>query len=142
MPRPASPKTVGTRSEAMVLATLVNEGLSVSIPFGDNHRYDFVVEATGRFVRVQVKTAVLNRGAVCFWSCSSATHRGKGRRGYRGEADVFAVYCPALDRVYFIPVAVIPERQVVLRVQPARNGQLRNVRQATEYERWPAVLPR
>jgi hypothetical protein len=55
---------------------------------------------------------------------------------------MFGVYCPHLDRVYFIPVAAVPERQVVLRVKPARNGHAMNVRRAEEYEHWPAVIPR
>jgi hypothetical protein len=138
----ASPKTVGERSEAMVLAAILKEGLPVLIPFGDNQRYDLVVETAQGFVRVQVKTGAYHRGAVCFWSCSSEAHRGGSRRGYQGEAEMFGVYCPHLDRVYFIPVAAVPERQVVLRVEPARNGQAMNVRRAEEYEHWPAVIPR
>jgi hypothetical protein len=59
----------------------------------------------------------------------------------RGSRDVRRVL-PHLDRVYFIPVAAVPERQVVLRVEPARNGQAMNVRRAEEYEHWPAVIPR
>jgi len=120
----------------------VKEGLPVLIPFGDNQRYDLVVEAGQGFIRVQVKTALYKRGAVCFWSCSSAAHRGAGRRGYYGDADVFGVYCPQLDRVYFIPVAGVPRRQVVLRVEPAGNRQEKNVRQACSYEHWPAIIPR
>src|ERR671922_321834 len=133
----ASPKTVGERSEAMVLAEVLKQGLPVLIPFGDNQRYDLVVDTAQGFIRVQVKTAVYQRGAVCFWSCSSQAHRGRGRTGYQGEADVFGVYCPFLERVYFIPVAAVPERQVVLRAEPTRNRQVKNVRRAAQYERWP-----
>lgn len=138
----ASPKAIGERSEAIVLAALVKQGLPVLIPFGDNQRYDLVVETADGFARVQVKTAVYDRGAVCFWSCSTEAHRGRGRRGYHGEADVFGVYCPHLDRVYFIPVGDVPGRQVVLRVEPAGNGQSKNVRRASEYEHWPTFIPR
>ena len=138
----SSPKAVGERSEAMVLAALLKEGFPVLIPFGDNQRYDLVVETAQGFIRVQVKTGGYRRGAVCFWSCSSEAHRGRSRRGYRGEAEVFGVYCPYLNRVYFVPVAAAPQRQVVLRVEPSGNRQAKNVRRAQEYESWPAVIPR
>jgi hypothetical protein len=70
-------KTIGDRSEAQVLATLIDAGYHVAIPFGENHRYDFIVEdPNGRLLRIQVKTGRLKNGAIRFNGFSSHSHRG------------------------------------------------------------------
>jgi hypothetical protein len=54
---------------------------------------------------------------------------------YVGQIDYFGVYCPATGGVYLVPIADLPnKRQGALRVEPARNGQRRFVRQAEQYE--------
>jgi hypothetical protein len=50
-------KVAGDTTEAVVMAEFVKAGFPVLIPFGENHRYDLVIEAGGRFLRVQCKTA-------------------------------------------------------------------------------------
>jgi PD-(D/E)XK endonuclease len=50
-------KAAGDITEAVVLAEFLRAGFPVLLPFGDNRRYDLVVEAGGRFLRVQCKTA-------------------------------------------------------------------------------------
>jgi hypothetical protein len=52
-------KVAGDITEAVVLAEFLRAGFPVCVPFGDNQRYDLVVEAGGRFLRVQCKTASL-----------------------------------------------------------------------------------
>ncbi len=50
-------KTIGELSEAIIIAKLIEVGYSVLTPFGDNRRYDLVIEdADGQFWRVQCKT--------------------------------------------------------------------------------------
>jgi len=49
-------KSIGDRSEAMVLAALVRNGYQCSIPFGENRRYDILADDGERIHRVQVKT--------------------------------------------------------------------------------------
>src|SRR5262249_30713483 len=50
-------KSIGEVSEAIILAEFLKAGFPVLLPFGDNQRYDMVVEVGGRFLRVQCKTA-------------------------------------------------------------------------------------
>jgi len=50
-------KVTGDTTEAIILAEFLKAGFPVLIPFGENHRYDLVIEAGGRFLRVQCKTA-------------------------------------------------------------------------------------
>ena len=52
-----SMKRIGNIGEAKAISWLVEHGISVSIPFGDNERYDLVIDNNGSLERVQVKTS-------------------------------------------------------------------------------------
>lgn len=110
-----NPKAIGEISEAMVLAKMVQTGVPVLIPFGNNQRYDFVLDENGTFVRAQVKTGRLRNGCVRFSSCSTNGFTG-AKTAYHGEADVFLVYCPDTGNVYRVPVAECGAREGALRV--------------------------
>jgi hypothetical protein len=57
------------------------------------------------------------------------------RRVYRGEIDFFAVFCPETAGIYLVPIDDVPTASSArLRVEPARNAQVRGVRQAAQYE--------
>jgi hypothetical protein len=78
-------KMAGNASEAVVMAEFLKAGFPVLIPFGENSRYDLVVEADGRFLPVQCKTA-----SRCGWratgrACASirAASASKPQRGNR-----------------------------------------------------------
>jgi hypothetical protein len=61
------PKRVGDISQAKVMAALVAAGKAVLFPFGENTRYDLVIDEGGRFVRLQCKTGRLGaRGGIKF----------------------------------------------------------------------------
>jgi PD-(D/E)XK endonuclease len=80
-----------------VMLALVDAGLSVFIPFGENTRSDFIIDDGLRLARVQCKTGRLRGGAVRFATCSSYGHHrnpAAARRDYHGQIDFFAVYCP------------------------------------------------
>jgi len=127
-------KTVGERSEAKVLAMFLRLGKTVLLPFGDNQRYDLVVEEDGEFTRVQCKTGRIKNRAIHFDTCSSQSHRGKGKLDYRGQADQFGVYVPDLDKVYLVPVKDVGHTAATLRLTPPKNNQGTGVRWAHDYE--------
>jgi len=129
-----NPKLTGEKSEARIIAALLQEDLPVLKPFGDSQRYDLVMELDGRFLRIQCKTGRLVRGAIEFQTCSSYAHRGLGRKDYRGQADLFAVYCPDNDKTYVVPVEAVGRAKCSLRVEAARNGQRNRTRDAATYE--------
>jgi hypothetical protein len=128
-------KTVGERSEAMVLSRFLQLGYIVLIPFGDNQRYDFVIDrgiGLG-FEKIQVKTARLKEGFIEFNGHSSQCHRGKGSRGYKGECDYFAAYCPQNNECYFIKVDDCTHTSVILRLTTPKNNQKLKVKYAKDY---------
>ena len=126
---------VGLRTEAHITGELVRRGYSVLLPFGVNQRYDLVLDQGERFVRVQCKTARLRRGCVEFSTQSVRSNtRRTITRGYRGDADLFLVYCPDTNGIYAVPVDEAPAGHGYLRVDPARNGQEQGIRWASDYE--------
>jgi len=128
-----NPKAIGERTEGIVLAHLLRRGAVVLMPFGNNQRYDLVVDINndGTFLRGQCKTAVYRRGCVRFHPCSSS---GGKKCDYRGQVDVFWVHCPELDKVYQVPVEDVGTRQALLRVDAPRGGSKSNIRWASRYE--------
>lgn len=111
------PKAKGERSEAAVIHAFLRHRVPVLQPFGDNERYDLVVDLSDTFYRVQVKTGRLEEGRVQFETRSSGTHtRAIRKEGYDGQIDVFAVYAPDLDETYVVPVADAPKTSMALRV--------------------------
>lgn len=139
LPPPADltshPVDVGQRTEATILARFVRRGYRVLVPFGVNHRYDLVLDTASGFLRVQCKTGRLRKGCVMFSTRSTRVNRtGASTRDYRGEIDLFAGYCDALDRLYAVPVEVAPQGACALRVDQAANNQERNIRWANDFE--------
>jgi PD-(D/E)XK endonuclease len=129
------PVEVGQRTEAVVLAELVKRGHRVLVPFGVNHRYDFVLDMGDRFLRVQCKTGRLRKGRILFNTESIRSNTKETlRRGYRGEADLFLVYCPETERVYALSIDELALSEGSLRVEPTTNGQKRGIRWAADHE--------
>jgi len=128
-----NPKAIGEKSEGQVLARLLSLGKTVLIPFGDNQRYDFVVEDDGKFVRVQCKTGRVKDGRVSFPSSSSSYHRGGGRKDYRGQVDFFGVYCEGTNECYWVPVNVAPVTECVLRLEAPKNKEKSRTRWAKDF---------
>jgi hypothetical protein len=135
-------KSVGERSEAIIMARLLSVGYMVLTPFGESARYDLVIEdADKQFWRVQCKTGWLDQDAsVITFNTSSNHYHYKGgrttnaRRNYRGQVEYFAVYSPDLDKVYLIPVDHVGATQGMLRLQPTANNQKKGVKWAKDYE--------
>jgi len=128
-------KSVGDITQLQVMAALLRCGKKVLMPFGDNFRYDLVVEEEGRFSRIQCKTGKLSRGAIVFAVASSQYHRGGKRQDYRGQIDAFGVFCPDNEKVYIIPIDDLPlAREAKLRLTPPGNAQVKGIRWAARYE--------
>ncbi|MBA3787079.1 MAG: hypothetical protein H0X21_00095 [Actinobacteria bacterium] len=131
------PKAIGDRSTLAIMAAFDLAGYIVSVPFGENTRYDLVVDDGGCLSRVQCKTGRLREGAVRFNTCSVYAHHPNPKvhsRHYRDEVDSFAVYCPENGAVYLIPISDLPSRRTASLRVDAANTQVRGVRPAARYK--------
>jgi hypothetical protein len=131
------PKEVGDRSTMAIMFALRLEGYAILVPFGENTRYDLVIDNGSRLRRVQCKTGRFKNGCLLsnLQHLRASQESKVPRRDYEGQIDDFAVYCPELRAVYLIPIEDVPTRaQGSLRVAPTRNGQAKGVRLAAAYE--------
>ena len=132
------PKEIGDRSTLAIIFAFRLQGWSILVPFGENTRYDFVVDRGAQLRRVQCKTGRLREGAVIFNACSSYAHHPNPkvvRRDYAGQVDEFAVFCPETQAVDSIPIEDLAVRQRArLRVEMPRNNQAKGIRLAAAYE--------
>ena len=120
------------------MLALHEAGYGLLVPFGENTRYDLVIDDGVRLARVQCKTGRLRNGSVLFNSCSSYAHHPNPRvvkRDYQGQIDYFAVFCPENRQSYLVPIADVTTRYSAgLRISPPRNNQRAGVRFVADYE--------
>jgi len=132
------PKDVGDRTALTVMLVLREVGYEVLVPFGENTRYDLVIDDGHSLSKVQCKTGRLRGGAVRWSMCSNYAHHPNPRirhRDYHGEVDFFAVFCRETTGVYLIPMTQLPlHREGALQVVAPRNNQKKGIRYAADYE--------
>ncbi len=130
--------SIGDISEAGIITRFLQLGYVVLTPYGGSQRYDLVIEdAEGKFWRVQCKTArIEDNGTVVAFDTANHNFVGRNKqwRHYRGQCDYFAVYCEELNKVYLVPVGQVGTASANLRLVPAKNNQVKNVRWAQDYE--------
>jgi PD-(D/E)XK nuclease superfamily protein len=101
-------KRLGEAAEAAFLAKASSMGFCVAKPWGDSDRYDFVVEAGGGFLRVQVKSAhrVGKDGGYSFRA------HGHSLSVYRAsEIDALVAYVVPENAWYVFPVWLFRRRR-------------------------------
>jgi hypothetical protein len=116
------PKEVGDNSVAQILATFKDTGLVVLLPFGDNCRYDLVVDEGDNFIRVQCKTARLQGASAEFSTCSINWNSGK-HTPYQGQIEVFAAYLRETKQVFILNADRAPTSVATIRL--SQEGALR-----------------
>src|ERR1700731_3171404 len=93
----------GERGELAFLCKATNLGFALSLPYGQRHRYDFVVDGGGNIWRVQVKTTV----RMAWGMYQVGIHRRsnqKGRAYTESEIDFVAVYILPEETWHILPV--------------------------------------
>jgi hypothetical protein len=129
--------SMGEVSRWQIIAALTRRRKHLLTPIGDHLRYDLVIDDEGTFLRVQCKTGRLRNGAVWFPACSRCSRKGPNgyvRRTYRGEIELFGVYCPDNGKCYLVPVGEVASISGCLRTDPPGNGQKTRIHWAEDYE--------
>jgi len=112
-------KERGEWVELCFMAKAAGMGMLVSKPLGDSCRYDVLVEAGGRILRVQVKSTIYRRRGNEY----SRNVMGPGRKAYKeGSVDFFAVYLIPADAWYIIPYEALG-RKLTLHFVPGGRCQ-------------------
>jgi hypothetical protein len=121
MPLIRHPKRRGEWVELQFMTRAASHGLTVSKPWGDSARYDFIVDHRGRLSRVQVKSTTFNNGG--FYMCntvSRAPHRPP--ESYSPEQiDFFAAFIIPEDIWYIVPAEIIRTTRFAASLHPQRR---------------------
>lgn len=103
-----STKRKGIITEESLKLWFLKHGCSVSVPIGDNDRYDFIIDINGKLLKMQSKTSNLTRkeGYLNFKTCSERYNsQGNTRVKYSPqEIDYFCTMHPETGQVYIVPV--------------------------------------
>lgn len=107
----SNPKEVGEKTEAAILNRFIQKGIPVSIPWGNNQRYDMIIEVDGKLLKAQCKTGNYKNGVITF--ATSSKSGGKLRKDYSGQIDCFLIYCSALEKVYKVDIGSAPNKNAM-----------------------------
>lgn len=129
-------KQKGNLTELQCLTAFYEQGCHVSLPYGENSRYDMIVDVNGKLLRVQVKTSSLKKedeNAIEF-SCRSTRVNSQGTVSNKytsDEIDYFATFWKGV--CYLIPITECSVSKT-LRFAPPKSGQIKGISFAKDYE--------
>jgi len=112
-------KNRGDETESKVIHEMVVNGHSVSVPFGDNDKYDLIVDNSRELYRIQCKTAWENKqDTIRFNTHSQTTDSGEyHEETYDGRIDAFVVRYPETEQLYWIDVTDATTQKMELRFE-------------------------
>ena len=114
-------KATGDETEARILHELISYGYSVSLPFGDNDKYDLVIDDAGDLYRIQCKTGWTTKTGTMRFNTHSQTTRGGSyhESTYEDEIDAFVVRYPVNETLYWIDIEQATSQKMDLRYSSA-----------------------
>ena len=128
-------KQKGNLTELQCITAFYELGYSVSIPYGENSRYDIIADIYGHLLRIQIKTSSPLKGAedeAFVFSCRSTRVNTQGnisRKYTANEIDFFATFYRG--KCYLIPVSECSTEKTLRFVAPKGKS---NVNLAANYE--------
>ena len=66
-------KQKGNLTEFRCIVAFMEQGYNISIPYGDNSKYDFIADIDGKLLKIQAKTASVKSENAISFSCRT-TH--------------------------------------------------------------------
>lgn len=135
--QPKNTKEKGILTEYKAKLWFLERGYSVSEPIGDNDRYDFIVDFSGKLLRFQSKTSNLTRTPNCLNFATARLHSTKTanyRTQYsKDEIDFFVTLHPETGQLYIVPVEECGN-EFNLRLVPPANNSFSRCHMAYDYE--------
>ena len=126
-------KQKGNLTELQCITAFTAEGCGVSIPYGDNSKYDFIADVNGKLLKIQVKTSSLKDENSIKFSCRTTHVNCTGVKNERysiNDIDFFATYWNG--ECYLIPIAECSVEKT-LRFAPPKSGQIKGICFAKNY---------
>jgi hypothetical protein len=129
-------KSKGSISEAKVLAKVLELGKTAFLPFGENTGVDLIVQDDNNLIRIQTKTGRKVNNSIEF--DGKSTYKIKGQqvsKDYEGKIDYFAIYYPANDKVYFVPLHLARGKSKIY-LSFSASKRHPDVKLAENFEQW------
>ena len=127
-------KSLGAQTELQCITYLHGLGYDISIPWGDNARYDLVLDVNHILYKIQVKTSHKIEEGVYSFSCRSTYVNSKGNRAVTysdKDVDFFATFIE--NQCYLVPLSQTSKRGKVMRFVKPKNNQIKGITFAQEY---------
>lgn len=129
-------KDIGDISVAKTLFEFSKRGIPTLIPWGDNLRYDLVIELNNYFYKIQVKTAneECNGSIKCYTRSSTNHTTNKKLSTYENDVDYFVFYNQKRDLIAMVPISEIgTNKSISLRIEEPKNNQQKQIKYFSDY---------
>ena len=130
-----NPKQKGNLTELLCLAAFTELGYTVSIPYGDCAKYDFIAEINNKLYKIQCKTSSCTEEGVYKFATRSTSVGSSSintRTYTKQDIDFFATIIN--NQCYLIPVEEASGKQKTLRFTLPKNNQKEGINFAKDYE--------
>ena len=112
----------GDLGEVAFVHKAMSLGYVVAKPYGQMHRYDFMVEGGNKLWRVQVKTSTCMRDGRYQLCVQRITHR-RTVAYKKSELDFVVAYLMPVKTWYILPISVVAGRRSFLLAPPGFRGK-------------------
>jgi hypothetical protein len=127
-------KKKGNLTELQCMSAFMACGCGVSIPFGDNSKYDFIADVDGKLLKIQVKTSSERIDGSIKFSCRSTHVNSSGVKNVKytsDDIDYFATYWNGI--CYIVPVTECSVEKT-LRFKAPNSSQVQGITMAYHYQ--------
>ena len=125
----------GITTELEVARKFIELGYIVSVPYGNNSRYDLIVDTDNKLYRIQIKHACKNEnGSYTIYTANSVATTTKRETKYYTKEDVDYIVSIIEDQLVVIPVDLINnKKQKIFRTVLPTKGQTMNCNLISDY---------
>ena len=126
-------KRTGDITELQCITYLFELGFEISIPYGENSRYDFIIDNGKDLLKIQCKTCQVFESYISIPCRSIRSNRTRNRvvKYNKQEIDYFATYYN--NKCYIISVEENLNVKT-LRFKEPKNNQMQNISYLADYE--------
>lgn len=127
-------KEKGNLTELQCMTEFYKAGYKVSIPYGENSRYDMILDVNGHLLRIQCKTSRFVSDECFIFVCRSTRVNSKGTQSIRytkDEIDYFSTFYNG--KCYLVPVEECGNEKKLRFCYPP-SGQKAGISLAEHYE--------
>jgi len=125
--------TQGKIAEYRFVSEFMKREYEVFLPTTEGTTTDLLVCKDNVFNRIQIKSTLTANGNKMLVKCRSSNTRGK-RTYTLDDFDFLGVHDLVNDRGYLLPIKEVAGIDyITLRTSPTKNGQIKDVRYASEF---------